>query len=188
MTRLILVRHGESSHGVRRGLLDAAGVQQWRDAYDLAGITDRSMPPQTLVRRVADATHIVASDLPRAIASAERLAGGRRIHTSPLLREIPLPIPRLPMRAPLAAWGTAMHLAWSYRVVRRDKSADELARVGAAIEWLTSVAGSELTVVVTHGVFRSSLARELLRLGWVSEGRKGGFSHWSEWTFARFDS
>ena len=81
-----------------------------------------------------------------------------------------------------------MHLAWSYRVVRRDKSADELARVGAAIEWLTSVAGSELTVVVTHGVFRSSLARELLRLGWVSEGRKGGFSHWSEWTFARFDS
>jgi broad specificity phosphatase PhoE len=188
MTRLILVRHGQSSHVARGGLLDAAAVQHWRDAYDLAGITDRSVPPKTLLRRVADAAHIVASDLPRAIASAERLAGGRPIHTSPLLREIPLPIPRLPMRAPLAAWGTAMHLAWSYRVVRRDKSADELARVAAAIEWLEGVAGSELTVVVTHGVFRSTLARELVRAGWVSEGRKGGYSHWSEWTFARHDT
>ena len=188
MTRLILVRHGDSSHVARRGLLDAAGVQHWRDAYDLAGITDRSIPPKTLVRRAADAAHIVASDLPRAIASAERLAGGRPIRTSPLLREIPLPIPRLPMRAPLAAWGTAMHLAWSYRIVRRDNSADDLARVAAAIEWLERLAESELTVVVTHGVFRSTLARELLRSGWVSEGRKGGYSHWSEWTFARHDS
>src|SRR4029078_11408016 len=102
-------------------------------------------PPKTLLRRVADAAHIVASDLPRAIASAERLAGGRPIHTSPLLREIPLPIPRLPMRAPLAAWGTAMHLAWSYRIVRRDKSADELSRVAAAMTWLESVSGPGVT-------------------------------------------
>jgi broad specificity phosphatase PhoE len=106
--RLVLVRHGESSHVHRGGLLDATGVQRWRDAYDLAGITDRSTPPATLVRRVAGA--IVASDLPRAIASAECLANNRSIETSSLLREIPIPIPGLPVRVPLAAWGAAMRL------------------------------------------------------------------------------
>jgi broad specificity phosphatase PhoE len=186
MQRLILIRHGESSHVHRGGLLDAAGVETWRAAYDLAGITERSVPPESLVRRAAEAKYVIASDMARAITSAERLAHGRKILTSPLLREIPLPVPKMSVRIPLAAWGAAMHLAWSYRILRgTDASAEHLARVRAAAAWLHEVTSSEAAIVVTHGVFRRVLGEELLRAGWKSEGRERGYAHWSAWTFAR---
>jgi broad specificity phosphatase PhoE len=184
--RLVLVRHGESSHVHRGGLLGAADVQRWRDAYDLAGISDRSAPPPALMRRVAEASGIIASDLPRAISSAQRLANGRSIATSSLLREIPIPIPDLSVRIPLAAWGAAMHLAWSYRIVRgRDATPEHLARVSAAASWLRDAIEPGVTIVVTHGVFRRLLGQELVRSGWTSEGRERGYAHWSAWTFAR---
>src|SRR5881628_791093 len=159
MTRLVLVRHGESAHVHHGGLLATADVHAWRDAYDRAGITERSAPPESLVRLAASATQIVASDLPRAIASADRVARGRAVETSPLLREIPLAIPDLPIRLPLAGWGMAIHLGWSYRILRgRHAPSDEMARVAAAMTWLQQLPGADLTVVVTHGVFRSALA------------------------------
>lgn len=183
--RLILVRHGASAYVHRGGLFATPDVHAWRAGYDAAGITDTSLPPDALLRRVDEATHLVASDLPRAIASAERLARGRAIQTSPLLREIPLAIPDLPVRLPLAAWGAAIHVAWSYRILRkREHPADDTARVSAAAAWLKELTGSDLAVVVTHGVFRAALAKELLRAGWTAEGRRGGYSHWSAWSFA----
>jgi broad specificity phosphatase PhoE len=184
--RIILVRHGPSAHVHDAGMIDRAGVQSSRDARDLVGITVIAQPPPGLLRMAANATHVIASDLRRAVASAERLAPGRPILVSPLLREIPLPIPRWPSRLPMWLWELLIHLRWGYQIVRGLDAQDvDLARATAAAEWLAEVVGGRSTaVVVTHGVFRRLLARRLLVLGWTDIGRHGGYRHWSAWSFA----
>src|SRR6185436_11512114 len=116
--RIVLVRHGPSAHLQRGGFVDRSAVERWRDAYDAAGIRADCRPPVALVETAADATHIIASDLPRAVESAERLAPQRAVWLSELLREIPLAIPRWPTRLPLEAWGVLIHLGWMQRIAR----------------------------------------------------------------------
>jgi broad specificity phosphatase PhoE len=182
--RIVLVRHGRSAH-VHAGAIDRAGVERWRDAYDSAGIHEVSHPPPTLVQAAADAEHVVASDLRRAVESAERLAPGREIRTTALLREMPLAIPAWPTRLPLGAWGLLISIDWGYRIVRGAAAAEaDRARAAAAAEWLAGLAADGSTVLaVTHGAFRRMVARQLLALGWRSTDRRGGYRPWSAWSF-----
>jgi broad specificity phosphatase PhoE len=184
---MVLVRHGASAHVHREWMIDHDGIQGWREEYDLAGILLNSQPSARLVRIAHAATHIVASDLPRAIASAERLAPQREIEVSDLLREVPLRLPRWPTRLPLIAWEFLIHVAWSYRIVRGiDSTEQDRARAAAAAKWLGEIVTSDSTALgVTHGVFRRLLAQQFLLSGWTNSGRRGGYSHWSFWTFAR---
>jgi broad specificity phosphatase PhoE len=131
------------------------------------------------------ATHIIASDLRRAVGSAEALAPERPIRRSDLLRETPLTIPHWPTRLPLKGWGIAVYLAWTYRIVRGiDESEPERTRAAAAAALLADlVADGSTALVVTHGVFRRLLAQQLLDRGWMSTGRRGGYRHWSSWSF-----
>ena len=182
--RIILVRHGPSAHTVG-GVFDRTGVERWRDAYDAAGIRRGARPPPSLIQLARNATHLIASDLPRAVASAEALGSQHSVRVSELLREAPLAIPNWPTRLPLALWGTLIHAVWSYRISQGADATDaDLARAEAASEWLASlVAEGSTAVVLTHGVFRRLVGRELVRRGWTSAGRDGGYSHWSAWTF-----
>ena len=70
VSRIILVRHGPSAHVHTAGAIDRTGMQAWREAYDSAGIQVVSQPTEALIQMAADAAHVVASDLPRAVASA----------------------------------------------------------------------------------------------------------------------
>jgi broad specificity phosphatase PhoE len=182
--RIVLVRHGRSAH-VHAGVIDRAGVERWRAAYDAAGVHAVSHPPPALVQAARDAVHVVASDLRRAVESAERLAPGREIRTSALLREMPLAIPAWPTRLPLGAWGLLISLGWGYRIARgADAGGADGARAAAAAEWLAGLAADGSTVLaVTHGAFRRMLAKQLLSLGWRSTGRRGGYRPWSAWSF-----
>jgi hypothetical protein len=63
--RIVLVRHGPSSFNVG-GVLDWRGVERWRDYYDAAGIQIDARPPASLVHMAREATHLIASDMPRA--------------------------------------------------------------------------------------------------------------------------
>jgi broad specificity phosphatase PhoE len=183
--RLVLVRHGPSAHVEKLRLIDHAAVHEWRRAYDAAGIRAGTRPPAALIALAATAAHVVASDLPRAVQSAECLAPSREIRRSELLREAPLTVPRWPGRLPLHVWGVLIHLAWTYRVARGiDLSDAEWARAAAAADWLTNlVSDGSTAVVVTHGVFRPMVADQLTRRGWTGE-RRGGYRHWSAWSLA----
>ena len=185
MAQIILARHGQSAHVHRDWMIDHDGIQRWRDEYDLAGIQSNSQPPTQLIQIAQAATRIIASDLPRAVASAERLAPQREIEKSDLLREVPLKLPRWPTRLPLIVWEFLIHVAWSYRIVRGiDSTEQDRARAAAAAKWLSEIVTNESTaLVVTHGVFRRLLAQQLLLAGWTNTGRRGGYSHWSFWTF-----
>ena len=91
--RILLVRHGRSAH-VHRGWLDRAALERWSASYDAAAVHDDDAPPATLRALAREVGCVVASDMPRAIASAERLLGkGVAFETFPQLREAPLWIP-----------------------------------------------------------------------------------------------
>jgi broad specificity phosphatase PhoE len=186
-SRIVLVRHGPSAHIQHARFVNRGGVEQWRDAYDAAGIEADCQPPRALIDIARGAAEIFASDLPRAVESAGRLAETQPVRTSELLREIPLAIPRWPTRLPLTAWGTIIHFGWLYQIVRgTDASARDRARAAKAVELIAGGATEHSTVlVVTHGVFRRLLAAELVARGWTTKGRPGGYRHWSAWTFDR---
>ena len=185
--QIVLVRHGASAHVHRDWMIDHDGIQSWRDEYDLAGIQSNSQPPTRLLQIADSARHIISSDLLRAVASAERLAPHREIEVSDLLREVPLKLPHWPTRLPLIVWEFLIHVVWSYRIVRGiDSTEQDRARAAAAAKWLGEIAtNGSIALVVTHGVFRRLLAQQLLLAGWTSNGRRGGYRHWSYWTFAR---
>jgi broad specificity phosphatase PhoE len=183
--RIVLVRHGPSAHVERSILLDRGGVEAWREAYDAAGIQADARPPESLTRVAATATHVVASDLPRALGSAQRIGARRAILSSELLRESSLAIPNWEIRMPLGLWGMLISTAWFYRIARgTDMSAAEQSRTAAAADWLLGMtSGAATLLVVTHGVFRRMLSTELRARGWTCAERAGGYRHWSAWTF-----
>ena len=167
-------------------MIDHDGIQSWRYEELISGeIKSNSRPPTQLLQIADAASHIIASDLPRAIASAERLAPQRKIEVSDLLREVPLKLPHWPTRLPLVVWELLIHVVWSYRILRGiDSTEQDRARAAAAAKWLGEiVADGSTALVVTHGVFRRLLAQQLLLAGWKSTGRHGGYSNWSFWTF-----
>ncbi|MES2521785.1 MAG: histidine phosphatase family protein [Gemmatimonadota bacterium] len=188
--RVLLIRHGRSAHVTPAGALDRVGVTRWRAAYDAAGVAAGEQPPAEVAADVARAAVVAASDLPRALASAALLAPGRSVHTSPLFREEPLPLPALSrFRAPLTVWEVLLYLKWMVAILRaRDATPEARERARRAAQWCREAVGAgsaeEGTVaIVTHGVFRRLLAQELLRDGWRPEPRRHGYAHWSVWGF-----
>jgi broad specificity phosphatase PhoE len=202
MPRILLVRHGPSAHVHRDGWVSAAGMERWRAAYDEAGVGAQDPPPD-LVEEAVRSAHFIASDLPRAVESAERLAAGSPVIVSPLLREIPLSIPRLPLRLPVGAWGAAITMAWGYRILTgTEATREDITRARTAARWLEGVASSHAasagpdafdairdstTVVVTHGVFRRLLAKHLADAGWVLHPERRSlrrYRNWSAWALS----
>ena len=112
-----LVRHGRSALVHDGRWFHWADVPAYEDAYDAHGIRDDDRPRAELDALLDPSAKIVASDLPRAIASAQRLAPDRPIELSPLLREIRLEPPRwIPVRLPIQIWDVFSHVQWSYRL------------------------------------------------------------------------
>jgi broad specificity phosphatase PhoE len=194
VSEIILVRHARSAH-VERGWLNAEGVRQWMIAYDAAEIAAHDPPPMQLVELAKGAGTIVASDLPRAIASAAVLAPSANVQTSVLLREAPLetpdrPFPRLwGIRLPLRLWGMVFMSRWLWASWRKLPlpGVDEvaLARAEAAADWLVDLsAGRGRVIAVTHGTFRTLVTAALERRGWQGPDKRP-FHNWSAWRFER---
>ena len=184
--RIALIRHGRSAH-VHTGWIDAAGFREWRASYEAAGIDPEHRPPEELQQLAARAGLVVASDTPRAIASAHLLAPGRELVTSELFRELDLLGPQLGrLRLPLIGWAFAVGLRSLALTLRRSYPPKaEIARVTEAVAWLERLTESHpLVVVVTHASFRRQLAIQLLSRGWHERTRRS-LRPWSTWLFDR---
>jgi broad specificity phosphatase PhoE len=185
--RVVLIRHGRSAYSNGKEWVDASALKRLQDAYDAAGLAVDDAPPPALAAQVADAEFLVASDLTRAIESAERLADGRPVLHSPLLREMPLEAPTWlpPVRWPVGVWNACGHLQWGYRILRGTEAPpQERRRAAAAAKWIARLATEGSPVIaVTHGVFRRLLAGQLLTTGWEPDGPHRSYGHWSAWAF-----
>jgi broad specificity phosphatase PhoE len=160
-------------------------VHAFEDAYDAAGIVDHEGPPPELLRVAEGAQVIAASDLPRAIASARRIAPAREAEITPLLREFRLEPPRWLPRLPIQAWDVISHWQWSYRMLRAAPH-DSMRRASEAAEWLAvRAAGSATVVAVTHGGFRRLIANRLTARGWSAGPGRRSYENWSVWSYSR---
>ena len=188
MQRIHLVRHGRTAH-TQSGLLDHRAVDEWRAAYDAAGLLAGEAPPAALHALAAGAGVVVASDLPRAIESAALLLPEGIVHHSPLLRETPLPIPALGgVRMPLSLWALAIGMTWMREMRRPDARSrhEPWGRARDAAEWLESLAAEhDAVLAVTHGAFRAYLATTLESRGWSRAPARRRYRHWSAWELVR---
>ncbi len=186
MARIVLVRHGRSGH-LHSGWINREEFLGWREAYESAGIHQDEVPPHDLNATAAKSGVIAASTAPRAIESARLLAPGRDIRTSPLLAELELAPPALPMRMPLTSWMIAIGVQWATRAILRrvHVSELELQRSRDAARWLADLASShESVLAVTHGSLRLLLSNRLVEQGWRRElPRRRRNGHWSAWQF-----
>ena len=199
--RIVLVRHGRSAH-LPTGWLTVEGVRRWYEDYDAAGLAPGEAPPAALLalaERAAAAGTMVASDLPRAIASAALLAPSVPALASPLLRELALETPAAPLpalggaRLPLTGWALVYGTRWAAARLRGtappgvDAAARE--RAAAAAAWLAGLArdatgSGGLVVAVTHASFRGLLATALVRAGWRGPASRS-LRPWSAWDLTR---
>ncbi|HET9799916.1 MAG TPA: hypothetical protein VFP90_18100 [Gemmatimonadaceae bacterium] len=191
---LLLVRHGRSAHVDAGHWVDVEGVRRWMAAYDAAEIMPDHAPPPELEALVRDASRVIASDLPRTVASAVRLAPEREIVRTPLLREAPMetlerPLPgfggiRLPLRAWGMLWGTRWIASWLWNAEPPGIGPAELERAEQAADLLVAQAhdAGGRVVVVTHATFRVVLARALARRGWRGPDQRP-YHEWSAWRY-----
>lgn len=186
--RIVLVRHGRSAHPPA-GWHDSDGVLRWLDAYDAAGLAANEVPTAAARDLAARAGLVVASDLPRARASAALLAPEAQVVVSELLRETPLPIPVIRVRLPIPAWALVIGAGVAYRALRRVPPPEAARTQGiAAAEWLTELAARHGTIVaVTHANVRGYIAAGLGAAAWRREPGGSRHAHWSAWTFVRTD-
>ena len=177
--KIVLVRHGRSSHVVK-GLLDHAAFLRWRDAYEGAGIDANDAAPPELIAVARDAGVLVSSDIRRAMESASVLAPDREVVTSALLRELTLLPPKLRwIRLPLIGWA----LTFAFRKLA---TAEEEVRAQEAAQWLIDLSSRYGDVVaVTHASFRSMIAKELAKGEWTSITPRRSSHHWSAWAFTK---
>jgi len=185
--RIALVRHARSAH-VHTGWINATGYRAWREAYEAASIRDGDQVPGPLQQLASRADLFVASDAPRAVATARLLAPGREIIVSPLLHELDLLSPNLGgLRLPLTAWAFAVGGRILVQTIRRQyPSPAEAARIHSAAAWLEDLATRHsLIVAVTHASFRLRLSARLLQSGWRAEPVRRSVRHWSTWVFTR---
>ena len=183
--RILLVRHGRSAHVHDGRWLRGAGVRDFESAYNAAGILDHDLPPPDLIRAADGAQVIAASDLPRAIASARRIAPARDPEVTPLLREFELDAPHWMPHLPMQLWEVLSHLQWSYRLLRGGPH-ESLRRASDAAEWLAQRAANSATVVaVTHGGFRRLISNRLEARGWQVGPERRSYANWSVWSHFR---
>jgi broad specificity phosphatase PhoE len=177
--RLLLVRHGHSAHTHDGSWIDLPRAKRFEQLYDAASIRDDSHPPAELLALSRAAAVLMASDLPRAVASIRRLAPDREPVISPLLRELYFEIPSWGPRLPLLAWDALFHAWWTVRMPLATGH-PELQRARAAAAGVDANAAG-LTIAVTHGGFRRLLARQLTARGWTISGPTSSFANWSAW-------
>lgn len=179
-----LVRHGRSALVHDGRWFHWSDVGAYEDAYDAEGIREDDGPSSDLRKVVGSDPLVVASDLPRAIASAQRLTPEREIQFSPLLREIRLEPPRwIPGRLPIQMWDIFGHVQWSYRLFS-NADHEYVRRAREAVEWLVGHAERSSNVLaVTHGGFRRLLDARLVARGWRRTFEKKSYENWSVWSY-----
>lgn len=160
-------------------------VHRFEDAYDAASIVEDAAP-ENLVGALASVDLVCSSDLPRAMASAERLGHRRGPVTTPLLREIRIEPPGwIPLPLPIGVWDMFSHLQWSYRLLARSEH-EFVRRAREAAAWIEEQsARSPNILAVTHAGFRRLLAAKLTDRGWEYAPGKRSYENWSVWELRR---
>ncbi len=170
--RIVLVRHGRPAMGRSRWISHAA-FARFIDDYQAAGIDGAHPPPEELLKLVAGAKRVHASDLQRSVESAKALLPKAELVSTPLFTEAPLaspPVPGLRLKAP--AWAVVARLAWhgGFKPGIEGYTQSKHRARQAADVLIADAEREGIAVLVAHGYFNAILGRLLRRGGWRRTG------------------
>lgn len=137
-------------------------VTAWFDQYDLAGVDEVEVDLGGVAWK-----RCYASDLPRAVKTAQRIYPGEVIIREEL-REIPVfPLIKRQVKLPFLAWAVLVRLAW---LVRHKSQQENMAavkeRINAVLDEILSRSDEDV-LIVSHAALMIFLRKELLRRGFT---------------------
>jgi hypothetical protein len=181
---IVIARHGRP-HADRTVFIDHHGYREWWAGYDRAQLHPDECPPDALVAQAASADIIFASTLPRAIHTAQMIAGGREIITDPVFVEAPLPPPPMWGRRRPGHWGVLARIAWWFgRHDGMESRQEAEVRAEAAVATLTAQAlRGQNVVLCAHGWFNRMMRPILRQQGWREVENKGD----QYWSYRRYE-
>ena len=176
---IVIARHGRPDAD-RKVKIDWRGYIEWWAAYDRAGLREGQTPPENLIAQAQHADLIYASTLPRAIRTAEAVAGGRDIITDPVFVEAPLPPPPVWGKRSPRAWGVWARASWWLGNAAGGETKEQAqVRAEAAVATVAAQAlRGQNVLLCAHGWFNRMMRPVLRRQGW-REVEDGGDSYWS---------
>ena len=176
---IILARHGRPEAD-RAQLLTWREYIDWWAGYDRAGLSHGQTPPDALHAAAREADVIFASTLPRAIATAEAVVGGKPIAKDDIFVEAPLPPPAIWGKRNARSWGVWARISWwlgNHGGMETREAAEQRAEAAAATLTARALRG-ENVALFGHGWFNRMLRPVLKRQGWKCV-YDGGDSYWS---------
>jgi broad specificity phosphatase PhoE len=181
---IVIVRHGQPDADRKVRITWREYIDWWAN-YDAVGLHCDERPPQALLDEAAKSDIVFASTLPRAIRTAEAVAGGREIITDPVFVEAPLPPPPIPGRRKPKMWGVWARTFWWFgRAAGGETREQAELRAEAAVATVTARAlRGENVLLCAHGWFNRMMRPVLKRQGWRCV-YDGGDAYWS---FRRYE-
>ena len=181
---IVIARHGRP-HADRTVRIDQDGYRDWWANYDRVGLHPDETPPDELTRLAGQADLIYASTLPRAIHTAQLIAGGREVITDPVFVEAPLPPPPIWGKHRPGSWGVAARMAWWFgRHDGHETRQEAEVRAEAAVATLTAQAlRGQNVVLCAHGWFNRMMRPILRRQGWREVENRGD----AYWSYRRYE-
>jgi broad specificity phosphatase PhoE len=179
--RIIIVRHGRPVLNRNEGpRLDWRAYRDWWSRYEQSPLADDQKCPDALIAEVRDDAVVFSSVRPRAMQTADALAGGRMVTRDPTFNEAPLPPPRWGAKYLPKTWNKIARVAWLMGHHDGDEHVrDARSRASKAADVLVSTAMKGPDVVLAaHGWFNRMLRPQLRRRGW-SCVHDGGDKYWS---------
>lgn len=179
--RILVGRHGKPALS-RKVWLSAEGYRQWWRSYDEGGLAPKQKVPRKLLNSIAKIDKILASPLPRALETAQTLAGDKSIETNEIFVEAPLPPPPIPsfLKFRPKIWGFIARCTWYVGLNYGEESHEEAKeRAARAAEVLDETAKEHTNIAVfAHGWFNRMMRPYLLEKGYECI-EDGGDGHWS---------
>lgn len=183
--RIILLRHGKPDIPVARPI-KVSDFPLWIDAYNAARISVLHPPSNELKTLAASCRAVVASDLPRALSSAELLGVANVNYAEPLFREMGMPYANFP--APKLSpnlWALWFRCWWFMGCSPNSESfvAAKSRAVDAALRLMELAKHHESVLFVGHGLLNRYVAQCLRANAWRGPENPG--KHY--WSFGVYE-
>jgi len=180
---IALARHGKPK-GDRAVRIDWRDYEHWWAEYDRSGLIEDQQPPERLLAIAADADVIFASILPRAIETAQAVAGAKPIIQDPVFVEAPMPPPKVWGKRRPGNWGVWARVTWllGMRHGTESRAQAELRAEAAAATLASRALRGENVLLCGHGWFNRMMRPVLLAQGWRCVEDRGD----DYWTYRRY--
>lgn len=171
---IVLVRHGKPTAaivGEHNNKLSAVEYSLWVRSYNSTSV-DKSSRPQIQVYSCFQKHFVIASDLKRAVQSAQIYMNKMPEQQWPILREMDIPRYKLPFYLKAYSWLLLTRILWMLGIskgisTRIESFKEAKFRAKEAAQELHRLAEEQQNIIAFgHGFSNRYIRKELIKLGW----------------------